>query len=157
MRSDSELQAAVVERMRLDGRLAPSDIGVAARDGVVTLNGEVDSLTKRVAAARAAEAVPGVIAVANDIDVRIPGDQRRSDVDIAHDLVEALMWDTDVPDKTIKARVQDQWVWLVGECEWAYQRAAAEHATEHIAGVKGIVNSVRVTRGSPPRRAAPFR
>lgn len=151
MNGDAQLQADVIDAIgRTDGRLAAT-IAVAVRAGVVTLSGEVDSLTKRTAAARAAMTVRGVVSLANDILVRLPEDQRRTDVDIAQDAVDALISDTDVPDKTIKVRVQDRWIWLVGEAETEHQRRAAEHAVENIPGVKGISNVVRVT----PRRATP--
>jgi osmotically-inducible protein OsmY len=71
-------------------------------------------------------------------------DRRRSDADVAYDVENALTWSTEVPDKTIRARVQDKWVWLVGECDFDYQREAAEHAVEHVAGLRGVVNSVHV-------------
>jgi osmotically-inducible protein OsmY len=149
MKTDSQLQADVLEALRADEHIVASDIGVSARDGVVTLSGEVDSLTKRVAAGRAAEHVRGVRSIANELAVRLPQDRRRTDADIADDVVNALVWDTEVPDKTIKARVQDRWVWLVGEADWHYQRLAAERAVESIAGVKGVTNLVRIKWRTP--------
>jgi osmotically-inducible protein OsmY len=70
--------------------------------------------------------------------------RRRSDADVAYDVENALMRRTEVPGKTIRARVQDQWVWLVGECDFDYQREAAERAIENVAGLRGVVNSVHV-------------
>jgi osmotically-inducible protein OsmY len=144
MKSDLQLQTDVLDAIRRDPALTASDIGVAARAAVVSLNGEVDSLAKRTAAGRAAEAVPGVQSIANDITVRLPQDQHRTDSDIAHDAVNALIWDTDVPDKTIKARVHDRWIWLVGEADDERQRRAAERAVENIGGLKGVTNAVRI-------------
>jgi osmotically-inducible protein OsmY len=144
MKSDSELQADVLEELRSDQRLVPSELGVSAADGIVSLFGEVDSLAKRTAAVNAAGRVHGVRAVANGIHVRLPLDHLRTDADIAHDAVHALMWDTEVPDKTIRVRVQDRWVWLLGEAESQHQRTAAERAVEPIRGVKGITNLVRI-------------
>jgi osmotically-inducible protein OsmY len=149
MKTDAQLETAVLERIRTDERVMPSEIGVTIHDGVATLKGEVDSLAKRLAAARAAASTPGVTAITNDINVRIPRDQRRSDLDIEHDVVNALAWDTEVPDNTIKARVQDRWVWLIGECDWNYQREAAQRAIENVAGVRGVVNAVRIKRAPP--------
>lgn len=148
-KSDFELQSAVLDRIRRDERLSSSDIGIAVRDGVATLHGEVDSLAKRSAAARDALDVSGVIAIANDLIVRIPGDKRRSDAAIAEDVVNALAWDTEVPENTIKARVQDQWVWLVGECDCHFQRQAAQRAVENVAGIRGVVNAVRLKHSLP--------
>jgi len=147
--SDFDLQTAILERIRLDRRFEPSGIAVAVRDAVATLSGEVDSLSKRSALSRLASQVPGIAALANDIVVRIPGDQRRTDADIAHDVVDALIWDTDVPEKTVTARVHDQWVWLVGECDWNHQRDAAQRAIENVPGVKGVANTIRVKNSLP--------
>lgn len=146
MRSDSQLQASVLARLREEPGIGASNVGVAVREGVVTLTGEVGDLAKRVNAARVAQLLPGVRALANDIVVRLPPSQLRSDADIAYDVVNALAWDTEVPDTAVRARVQDRWVWLGGETDWTYQRAAAERAVENIAGVKGVTNLVRIRR-----------
>lgn len=151
MKTDSQIQNEVIDAIsRTDADLATA-IAVAVRAGVVSLDGEVPSLAKRTSAVNAASTIHGVVSVANDIVVRLPEDQRRTDVDIAEDAVNALIRDTDVPDKTIKVRVQDRWIWLVGEAETEHQRRAAERAVENIAGVKGISNVVRLT----PQRIEP--
>jgi osmotically-inducible protein OsmY len=144
MKSDSQLQADVFEELRNDQRVNSSELGVAVRDGVVTVFGEVDSLAKRSAAVQDAARVRGVRALANEIHVRLPLEQLRTDADIAHDAVHALMWDTDVPDKAVRVRVQDRWLWLFGETESQHQRAAAERAVEAVRGLKGITNSIRI-------------
>jgi osmotically-inducible protein OsmY len=144
MKTDSQLWADVLEALRADPRVAANDIAVAVSDGVVSLGGEVDSLSKRIATGQAVERVHGVRAIVNDLKVHLAMDQQRSDVDIAHDAMSALLWNTDVPDRTITVRVQNGWVWLVGEADWQYQRLAAESAVENIAGVKGVTNVVRL-------------
>jgi osmotically-inducible protein OsmY len=143
---DSRLQSAVLDVLAADGCLASAEMGVAVRDGVVSLTGEVDSLVKRTRAARAVEGVPGVRSLANDVTVRLTQDQRRTDNDIARDAISALVADDEVPDKTIKPRVQDGWIWLVGEADDERQRLAAGRAIEEIAGVKGVTNVVRLKR-----------
>jgi osmotically-inducible protein OsmY len=146
MKTDFQLQADVLAEIAADVGSASSNIAVAARDGVVTLGGETESLAKRLAVVRAASRVHGVRAVADNIFVRLPAEHRRTDADLAQTVVSALMWDTEVPDKTVKARVQDQWVWLVGEADYQYQRVAAENAVQNIAGIKGVTNLVRLRK-----------
>jgi len=141
---DSRLQSAVLDALAGEGSVLPAEIGVGVRDGVVSLMGEVDSLMKRTRVERTVESIPGVRSVANDITVRLAGDQRRSDTDIARDAVNALVADDRVPEKTIKPRVQDGWIWLVGEADDESQRRAASRAVEDIAGVKGVTNVVRL-------------
>jgi osmotically-inducible protein OsmY len=144
MKTDSQLQADVLEELRGDPCVAANEIAVAVSNGVVSLGGEVDALSKRIAAGHAVARVHGVRAIVNDLRVQLAMDQQRSDVDIAHDAVSALLWDTEVPDRTVKVRVQNGWVWLIGEADRQYQRVAAESAVENIAGVKGLTNIVRL-------------
>jgi len=146
MRPDFEIQRDVLAALAADDQIVASDIGVAVRDGIVTLTGVTDTLMKRVGAGRCAESVNGVRGVANEISVRLPTDHWRTDSDIASDAVNALMWDTEVPDKTIKVRVQDRWIWLVGEADSSSQRIAAERAVERVPGAKGVTNLVRIKR-----------
>jgi osmotically-inducible protein OsmY len=148
MTTDQQVQADVLAQLAADPRITASDICVSVRDGVITLAGQVDTLCARIAAGRIAEAAAGVRAVANDIAVRLSFDHARTDVDIAHDAVDALMWDTEVPDKTIKARVQDGWIWLVGRAQSARQREAAVLAVSDIPGVKGIRDLIRLEHGT---------
>jgi len=58
--------------MSLNGNrlLKAAEIGVAVKDGVVTLSGYVDSYVKKWTAERAAARVFGVRAVAEEIQVR---------------------------------------------------------------------------------------
>jgi osmotically-inducible protein OsmY len=145
-RTDFDIQSDVVAELAADVGTASTDVAVSVRDGVVRLGGEVESLAKRTAAVRAAERIRGVHAVVDEIFVQLPTEHRRTDAELAHAVVDALIWDTEVPDKTIKARVQDHWVWLVGEADRQYQRLAAQHAVENITGVAGVTNLVRIRR-----------
>jgi len=144
LENDSRLQSAVLDALAGEGSVLTAEIGVGVRDGVVSLTGEVDSLVKRTRAERTVEGVPGVRSVANDIAVRLSRDERRTDTDIASDALNALEADDRVPDKTIKPRVQDGWIWLVGEADDDCQRRAARDAVEGIVGVKGVTNVVRL-------------
>src|SRR2546426_4639196 len=82
-RSDEQIQKDVLAELKWDARLQPNEIGVAVKDGVVTLTGWVESYTKKWAAEEAAHRVRGVLAVANDIEVRLPSSAERTDADIA--------------------------------------------------------------------------
>ena len=137
-KSDAQLQQDVMEELIWDPSVGRAEIGVACRDGVITLGGQVDSYAKKDAAILAAERVSGVRAIADDLVVKIPASFRRTDTDVAHSVTESLKWDIQVPDDKIKARVDGGWVWLDGEVEWEYQRAAAERAIQYLAGVTGV-------------------
>src|SRR5258705_1204951 len=89
-RADTQIQTDVLAELKWEPRVAPNEIGVAVKDGVVTLTGWVDSYSKRWAAEEAAHRVRGVKAVANDIEVRLPVSGERTDADIPAAAVRAL-------------------------------------------------------------------
>jgi osmotically-inducible protein OsmY len=134
----------VLLELRWDSRLQPNEIGVAVKDGVVTLTGYVDSYLKKLAAKEAALRVQGVKAVANDIQVRLPGMSERTDTDLARAAREALLWDIEVPSDRVKITVSNGWVTLEGEVDYGFQRMAAERAISRLAGVKGVSNLIVV-------------
>src|SRR4030081_3012654 len=92
-RTDAQIQQEVLAELKWEPRLAPNEVGVIVKDGIVTLTGWVDSYTKRWAAEDAAHRVKGVKAVANEIEVRLSKADERIDADIAKAVVRALEWD----------------------------------------------------------------
>src|SRR5258706_11305892 len=96
-RTDEQIQRDVLDELNWDARVQPNEIGVAVKDGIVTLTGWVDSYTKKWAAEDADKRVRGVKAVANDIEVRLPSSAERTDADLAAAAIRALQWDAFVP------------------------------------------------------------
>lgn len=152
MKTDLQLQRDVLDELKFEPSIREAEIGVAVKDGVVTLTGFVDSYAEKFTAERTAERLNGVKAVADDIKVRVPGLYQRSDTDIAHAAVNALRWDIQVPDDRIKAAVDDGWIDLEGQVEWQYQKWAAEGAVRNLTGVKGVTNLIAVK----PKKASTF-
>jgi osmotically-inducible protein OsmY len=143
-RSDERIQQDVLAEIRWDARLQPNEIGVAVKDGIVTLTGSVDTFIKKWAAERAAQRVRGVRAVANDIEVRLPSSAERSDTDVAAAATRALEWDALVPTDRIDVTVSKGWITLRGDVEWEYQRRSAERAVRGLSGVRGVTNLISV-------------
>ena len=150
VRSDEEIQRDVLDELKWDARVQPNEIGVAVKDGVVTLTGWVDSYIKKWAAEEAAHRVRGVKAVANDIEVRLPSESTRTDADIAAAATRALEWDALVPLEKVKVTVSKGWVTLEGEVEWEYQKEDAERVVRRIAGVRGVTNLLVVRPKTKP-------
>jgi osmotically-inducible protein OsmY len=150
VRSDEEIQRDVLDELKWDARVQPNEIGVAVKDGVVTLTGWVDSFIKKWAAEEAALRVRSVKAVANDIDVRLPIDAERTDTDIAAAAARALEWDALSPLANVKVTVSQSWVTLEGEVEWQYQREDAERVVRRLAGVRGVTNFITVRPTTKP-------
>jgi osmotically-inducible protein OsmY len=143
-RTDEQIQKDVLNELKYDPRLEPNEIGVAAKNGVVTLTGWVDSYTKRWAAEEAAHRVRGVKAVANDVEVRLPSSSERTDADLAAAAVRALEWDAFLSPEKIEVTVSKGWVTLKGEVEWQFQRQDAERVVRRLTGVKGVTNLISI-------------
>jgi osmotically-inducible protein OsmY len=143
-RTDEQIQANVLEELKWDTRVRPNEIGVAVKDGIVTLTDWVDSYLKKMAAEEAAHRVPGVKAVANDIEVRLPGFAERTDTDLAAAVLNALRWDAAIPTGKVDVTVSQGWVTLKGEVEYAFQKRDAERAVRRLSGVKGVSNLIVV-------------
>ena len=142
--TDEQIQADVLEELKWDTRVRPNEIGVTVKDGVVTLTSWVDSYLKKMAAEEAAHRVPGVKAVANDIEVRLPGFAERTDTDLAAAVLNALRWDAAIPAGKVDVTVSQGWVTLKGEVEYAFQKRDAERAVRRLSGVKGVSNLITV-------------
>jgi osmotically-inducible protein OsmY len=143
-RTDEQIQTDVLEELKWDTRVRPNEIGVAVKDGIVTLTGWVDSYLKKMAAEEAAHRVPGVKAVANDIEVRLPGFAERTDTDLAAAVLNALRWDAAIPTGKVDVTVSQGWVTLKGEVDYAFQKRDAERAVRRLSGVKGVSNLIVV-------------
>ena len=143
-RTDEQIQKDVLSELKYDPRVEPNEIGVAVKNGVVTLTGFVDSYTKRWAAEEAAHRVRGVKAVANDIEVRLASSPERTDADIAAAAVRALEWDAFLSPEKIDVTVSKGWVTLKGDVEWQFQRQDAERVIRRLTGVKGVTNLIAI-------------
>lgn len=152
MKTDIEIRNDIFTELRWDPVIRTLEIGVAVKDGVATLSGNVSTFAQKFAAAHAAERVSGVRAVADDITVQLPSAHERTDTEIAHAVANVLKWDTEVPDEKVIARVDKGWIWLEGDVEWQFQKQAAERAVRNLTGVKGVTNTVRVK----PKLASSF-
>lgn len=152
MRTDSELQKAVINELAWDTRVDATAIGVSVHHGVVTLNGVVGSWAEKHAAEDAAHRVAGVLDVANDIAIKLSWSTKRSDADVAEAVRHALQWDVFVPQRRIQSTVCDcGHVTLSGNVTTLQQRDEAERAVRNLEGVRLVTNQITV---EAPRVAA---
>jgi osmotically-inducible protein OsmY len=150
MRLDSEIKRDVEQELKWNPEIDETDIAVSVRDGVVTLSGFTKSYLDKYEAERTALRVAGVVAVANDIEVRLPSGTERPDPEIARDAVSALRAQLPSASDRIQVVVNSGWVTLEGEVEWNYQRELSESAVRWINGVKGISNLITVNPRTKP-------
>jgi osmotically-inducible protein OsmY len=143
-RSDNSLRDDVLLELKWDPKISSaSDIGVAVKDGVVTLTGFVPSFWEKDAAEKAVKRVYGVRGIANDIEVKLFW--QRTDPEIARDAVHELESHVSIPADRIKVTVKDGWVTLEGTVDWEYQKSLAQSAMKKLKGVSGVTNKIQVT------------
>lgn len=149
---DEEIRQEVIQEIRRETKIInPDGLEVSVDNGVVKLGGHVHSYTDQLAAQAAAERVPGVEAVAQDIEVLLPADSKHSDLEIAESARNALDLNSAVPPGLVKAAVEDGWIMLDGEVEWLHQKEEAESTVSKIRGVKGVTNKITVSSNVKPQ------
>jgi osmotically-inducible protein OsmY len=142
MRLDADIKRDVEDELRWDPAIDATDIGVAVRQGVVTLSGFVRSYLHKTQAERDAKRLAGVAGVANDLNVRLPTYDERPDPEIVRDAVSALKSELPVAAENVKVIAQKGWVTLEGSVEWNYMRERAESVVKHTGGVRGVTNMI---------------
>lgn len=140
--NDKELRQLVIDELEYEPSIDAADIGVAAENGVVILSGHVADYVQKIAAERAAWRVKGVKGIAQEIEVRFPGDKKWNDDEIAQRAVNILAWNTLVPKDCVRVKVSEGWITLSGSVSWNYQRQAAEREVRKLNGVTGVTNSI---------------
>lgn len=143
-RSDHDIQTAVQDELEWTPDVDAAGIGVAVEDGAVTLSGEVDDYSERLAAKRAALRVRGVSTVVNDLTVHPKSAATVTETDIAKEVERALKWATNVPD-SVKAEITGHDVTLTGQVQWDFQRQAAKRAVRYLRGVYTVNNMITLT------------
>jgi osmotically-inducible protein OsmY len=140
-KNDIQLKQDIEEELRWDPKVNEAKIGVTVVNGAVSLLGTVDTYPEKWAAEDAVKRVSGVCTVAQDLTVKILGDHKHSDPDIAAAIQDTFRWNVFVP-KAVTAKVQSGWVTLSGQVPWNYERDAAEHAVRYLTGVAGVTNTI---------------
>jgi osmotically-inducible protein OsmY len=144
MKTNEELQRDVQNAIKWEPLLNAAEIGVTAKDGVVTLSGHVNSYNKKMEAEDAAKKVTGVKALVENIEIKFTGIGTKDDAEIANEVLNALTWHWEFASKNVKVKVENGWVTLDGQLEWNYQKEAAKKSISNLAGVKGIYNNIKV-------------
>lgn len=144
MKTDYQIQKDVIDQLRWEPALHAEEIGVSVKDGVVTLSGIVDTYFKKSTAEMAVKKVPGVRAIAEDLQVGLSPAYKRTDAEIAKAVLDALKSHTSIPDEKIKVKVENGYVSLDGEVNWDFQRRLAKDAISGLPGVRFITNNLIV-------------
>ena len=144
MKSDIELQHDVMDEILWDPILHAAEIGVIVKQGEVTLVGAVKNYAEKVAAEQAAKRVKEVKNVIMDLSIRMANESKRPDKEIEEAAQNALKWSSFVPEDRVKLKVKDAWITITGEVEWQFQKESVTSAVEHLVGVRGVSNFIKV-------------
>lgn len=144
MKNNAELLTDVQNAIKWEPLLNAAEIGVTAKDGVVSLTGVVDSYAKKMEAENAAKKVIGVKALVEKIEVKFPSTWSKTDAEIANEVLIGLKNDWSVPNDKVTVKVEDGWVTLEGELPWNYQKESAKNAVNYLMGVKGVTNNITI-------------
>ena len=147
MKTDADLKRDVVAELESDPAVNSTAIGVAVQDGVVTLTGHLGTYAQKWAVEKAVRRIPGVKAVALELDVKLATDHQRSDTEIAQAAELAIRWSKLVPADAIRLVVEKGWIRLRGEVRQESQRDGVEQALRGLKGVVGIGNEITVDLG----------
>jgi osmotically-inducible protein OsmY len=137
--TDEDIQREVLLELKWDARIAPNEIGVAVKNGVATLTGDVDAFSKKWAAERAALRVRGVKGVANEIEVRLSPPDHRTDSEMAEVVRTA---ETDAENITVST--EGSKVILSGTVRSWSERREAERVAWLAPGVTEVENRIRL-------------
>lgn len=154
MKSDAQIKKDVEAELEWEPAVNAAQIGVAVKDGVVTLSGHLETFAEKYLAERAVWRVVGVRAIAEEIDVRLAREHRRNDTEIARVIEDAFVWNALIPAGQIQVKVEKGWVTLTGEVRWDHQRHIAEQTVRPIIGVTGITNRITLKTASTPADVA---
>jgi osmotically-inducible protein OsmY len=142
MKNNEDLQKDVQQAIQWEPMLSGTKIGVIAKDGIITLTGFVDTYSKKHVAEDAAKNVSGVRALVEKLEIKFNDSQKKSDNEIAAEVLNTLRWNLSITDQKVK--VENGWVTLDGELRWNYQRESAKNAVSSILGVLGVSNNITV-------------
>ncbi|WP_179338435.1 BON domain-containing protein [Winogradskyella ludwigii] len=144
MKSDFSIKEDVLAELSWQPNIDETQIGVIVQNGVVTLSGIVDTYSKKRTVENAVKGVSGVKAIAEEITIKYGMQHKKTDAEIAKIAIDALTWNSSVPQNEIEIKVENGWVYLSGEVEWDYQKTSAKNAIEDLNGIHGVTNSISI-------------
>ena len=142
--TDAQLRQDVIDELDFDPSFDGEHVGVAVDKNVVSLTGHVNSYAEKLAVVAAARRVKGVHAIAENIEVRYPFQNKTADDQIAKRASDILKWDVVVPNDAVDVLVQDGWVTLSGTVRWYFEKKAAEDDVRKLSGVRGVTNKIAI-------------
>lgn len=148
--NDLQLRQDIIAELDFEPSVNSENIGVAVKDGVVTLSGFTGSYAEKLAVETAVKRVKGVRAIAEEIEVRYASDKKTHDDEIAARILSIMRWNAVVPAERVMVKVQGGRVHLTGEVDWLYQKDAAESEVRRLSGVVSVINAIQIRPRAQP-------
>ncbi|MFJ2536029.1 BON domain-containing protein [Pseudomonas sp. NPDC087614] len=142
--NDLTLRRTIMDELEFLPHIDAAAIGVTLENGVVVLRGHVRTYAEKIAAERAVQSVKGVVAVAEELEVRVSGAHTIDDGVIASRCLDLIRWDTAISKEPIHIKVQHGWVTIEGNVEWQYQKDAVKALIQQLQGIVGIDNFLAI-------------
>jgi hyperosmotically inducible periplasmic protein len=148
---DAATTAAVKTSIELNKQLSDDSISVDTNNGVVSLNGQVNSMEDKQRAEEVARNTRGVQEVVNNLAVTTAGknEQRVEDLEIQTKVVEAIYSNDSLRGQDIKARVDNKVVNLEGRVNTQEQKDTALAAAQRVSGVSKVEDNIQVNNLQP--------
>lgn len=150
MKTDHQLKQDVTAELAWDPAIQADAVGVAVKDGIVTISGHMATYAEKRAIEKALRRVSGVKAIALELDVKLSALHKRNDTELAEAIESALKWNSLVPADKVRVTVDNGWVSLSGELDWDYQRTSVEKAVRPLIGVIGVSNEITLKPRATP-------
>ena len=147
--TDNSISDFVKAQLTRDEAVNADRIGVAARQGIVSLTGTVDNLLARERAVRIAGTIKGVRAVVNNIEVVPPMSYK--DWQIKDDVQDALLTDPVAKFLNVNVSVDKGKVILGGTVKSWQEQQLCDEIVKGVKGVRDISNMIKVL--SPEKRS----
>jgi osmotically-inducible protein OsmY len=145
MKTDKQIHLDVLEALKFDPQIREQAIAVAVKDGIVTLNGEVESHAQKVAAEQVVKRIIGVRGVSDKIIVK----PHVAPTDVKDKIVKAFERSARQEAQDVRVKVAGGIITLEGSVPTWAEYDEAEHAAWSAAGVSEVRNLLVVNARTP--------
>jgi osmotically-inducible protein OsmY len=151
---DKDLASVADTALRESVEIQATDIAVNVTEGVIALGGYVRCFSDKYRAEDLVKCLPGVLAVANDIEVLSSSPESVSDPELARAAVGTLRRVLPASCGQIRLTVRRRIITLEGVLEQELDRTRALAAIRMLPGVEAIVDLLSIERSAPPKALA---
>jgi osmotically-inducible protein OsmY len=156
-RVDKDIASVAGTALRESAEIQAIDIAVNVTEGVIALGGYVRCFSDKYRAEDLVKCLPGVVAVANDIEVLSSSPESVSDPELARAAVGTLRHVLPTSCGQIRLTVRRRIITLEGVLERDLERTRALTAIRMLPGVEAIVDLLSIESHAHRKRSTGFR